>query len=131
MINSQRYTREIPRRYRLEAVKFRNSGNVSFARRLVDPETGDREYDTITMKGTGKILSYTIIHITADDYGKLTPFPVAIIETDEGARLTAMVTDTTPEELKIGAKVELIFRKIGENGHTGIINYGYKAVITG
>ncbi len=131
MINSQRYTREIPKRYRLEAQRFVKSGTVTLPRRFVDPETGDKEIEPVKLKGTGTILTYTVVHIPADDYSHLAPFPVAIIETDEGARLTAMVTESKPEELKIGAKVELVFRKIGENGHTGIINYGYKARIIG
>jgi uncharacterized OB-fold protein len=97
--------------------------------RYICPETGDRESEKITLKGTGTILSYTIIHIAADQYAKQTPFPIAIIETDEGARLTAQVVDCTEDEIKIGARVELIFRKIMEEGDAGIINYGYKAIL--
>ena len=128
MAISPRYSREIPHRFRLEAQKFK-SGNVYLPTRYICPETGEKEFEKITLKGTGKILSYTIIHIASDEYAKQTPFPVAIIETDEGARLTAQVVDCKPEELKIGAKVELIFRKIMEEGDSGIINYGYKAII--
>ena len=62
MANSQRYTREIPHRYRLEAQKF-NSGYVSLPTRYIDPFTGERKSESIKLKGTGTILSYTIIHI--------------------------------------------------------------------
>jgi len=128
MAISPRYSREIPHRYRLEATKFK-SGKVYLPTRYICPETGDREFEKITLKGTGTILSYTIIHIASDDYAKQTPFPIAIIETDEGARLTAQVVDCTEDEMKIGARVELIFRKIMEEGDAGIINYGYKAIL--
>ncbi|MDQ1265374.1 MAG: uncharacterized protein QG635_524 [Bacteroidota bacterium] len=129
MAISPRYTREIPHRYRLEAQKFNKSGFVTLANRYVDPENGDREYENITLKGTGKILTYTVVHIAADAYARTTPFVVAIIETDEGARLTAQVVDCSIDEVKTGAPVELIFRKITEEGASGIINYGYKAVL--
>ncbi len=128
MANSQRYTREIPHRYRLEAQKFK-SGFVSLSRRYVDPETGEQEYEKIILKGTGTILTYTVIYVSADAFSKQTPFVIAIIETDEGARLTAQVVDCEPEEVRIGARVELVFRKIINEGHSGIINYGYKAVL--
>ncbi|MFP4527992.1 MAG: Zn-ribbon domain-containing OB-fold protein [Candidatus Kapaibacterium sp.] len=128
MANSQRYTREIPHRYRLEAQKF-DSGYVTLPRRYIDPTSGSTKYETIKLKGTGKILSFTIINIAADQFAKQTPFPVAIIETDEGARLTAQVVDCQPEDVKIGAKVELVFRKLIEEGGSGIINYGYKAIL--
>jgi uncharacterized OB-fold protein len=128
MANSQRYHREIGHRYRLEAQKF-DSGYVTLARRYIDPTTGSKNYEDITLSGEGTILTYTIIHIPADAYANAAPFPIAIIETDEGARLTAQVIDCPHEDVKIGARVKLVFRKIMEEGHSGIINYGYKAVL--
>ncbi|MCE5304410.1 MAG: OB-fold domain-containing protein [Chloroherpetonaceae bacterium] len=128
MANSQRYTREIPHRFRFEGQKFRD-GYVTLANRYVSPETGSKEFESINISKKGKILSYTIIRTPANDYKLLSPYAVAIIETSDGARLTAMVTDSKFEDIKIGADVELVFRKIKEEGHSGIINYGYKAVI--
>ena len=128
MANSQRYHREIRHRYRLEAQKF-DSGYVTLPRRYIDPTSGSKKYEDITLKGEGTILTYTIVHIPADDYGHEAPFPIAIIETDEGARLTAQVVDCEHSDIKIGGRVKLIFRKIMEEGHSGIINYGYKALL--
>ena len=128
MANSQRYTREIPHRYRLEAQKFK-SGYVTLPRRYIDPTDGGKEFENIKLSGYGTILSYTIVHIPADTYSDYAPFPVAVIETEEGARLTAQVVDCRHEDVKTGAKVKLVFRKIMEEGHSGIINYGYKAVL--
>jgi hypothetical protein len=128
MANSQRYTREIPHRYRLEAQKF-DSGYVSLPRRYIDPTSGSKNYENIKLSGSGKILSYTIINIAADQFAKNAPYPVAVIETDEGARLTAQVVDCDPGDVKIGARVQLGFRKIVEEGESGIINYGYKALL--
>lgn len=129
MANSQRYTREIPHRYRLEAQRFKKSGYISLPNRYIDPTNGEREFDVIQLSGKGKIVSYTIIYIAADAFSKQTPFAVAVIETEEGARLTAQVVDCNFEDLKIGANVELVFRKICEEGASGIINYAYKAIL--
>jgi len=128
MANSQRYHREIRHRYRLEAQKF-DSGYVTLARRYVDPTSGSKNYENIKLSGEGTILTYTIINIPADDYSQYPPFPIAIIETVEGARLTAQIVDCNNDDVKIGAKVKLVFRKIMEEGHSGIINYGYKAIL--
>lgn len=129
MAISPRYHREVPHRYRLEAQRFTKSGFVTLANRYVDPENGEREFENINLKGTGTILSYTTIFIASNEYSFQKPYVVAIIETDEGARLTAMVADCNPEDVKTGAKVELVFRKIMEEGNSGIINYGYKAIL--
>jgi hypothetical protein len=128
MADSARYHREKFHRYALEAQKF-DSGYVSLPNRYIDPNSGSRTYEKINLKGTGTILSYTIIHIASNQFSHSTPYPVAIIETDEGARITAMVTDCDINDVKIGARVELVFRKIMEEGESGIINYGYKAVL--
>ncbi len=128
MANSQRYTREIPHRFRLEAQKFED-GFVTLPRRYVSPKTGTKNYETILLKGEGKILSYTIIYISANAFSLQTPFPIAIIETDEGARLTAQVVDCDIKDVKIGARVKFVLRKIAEEGESGIINYAYKAVL--
>lgn len=129
MAISPRYTREIPQRYRLEAQKFNKSGYVTLAKRYVDPENGDRQFVPLTLKGTGTIISYTVVYIASDQFSRETPFAVAIIETDEGCRLTAQVVDCKLEDVKTGAKVQLVFRKIQEEGASGIINYGYKAIL--
>ncbi len=124
-----RYTREIPQRYRLEAGKCKNCGAVAFPPRLVCPECGHREFETLRLKPEGKILAYTVIHVAADAFGTQTPFPVAVIETDEGARLTAQVVDCRPEDVAIGKKVHLMLRRIQKEGHAGILQYGYKAIL--
>jgi len=128
MANSQRYTREIPHRYRLEAQKF-DDGYVTLPNRYISPISGSKNYEKITLKGTGTILTYTIVYIAADAFSKQTPFPVAVIETDEGARLTAQIVDCNIEDVKIGAKVEFVLRKMTEEGESGIINYSYKAIL--
>jgi hypothetical protein len=56
------------------------------------------------------------------------PFAVAVIEMDDGPRLTAQVADYKEGQLKIGQKVKLEFRRINADGEAGVINYGYKAV---
>ena len=128
MANSQRYTREIPHRFRFEGQKF-SDGFITLANRYISPESGTKDFQKVNLSTKGKILSYTIIRTPSDEYKLLSPYAVAIIETTDGARLTAMITDTPFEDVQIGANVELVFRKIKEEGHSGIINYGYKAIV--
>jgi uncharacterized OB-fold protein len=51
------------------------------------------------------------------------------VELENGVRITTQVVDCDPEKLEIGNSVKLIFRKIQKEGKTGIILYGYKAVL--
>jgi uncharacterized OB-fold protein len=54
------------------------------------------------------------------------PYAVGIIELDEGAKITAQIVDCDVNELNIGDEVEVVFRKIREDGKEGVISYGYK-----
>ncbi|MBI3193738.1 MAG: Zn-ribbon domain-containing OB-fold protein [Ignavibacteriae bacterium] len=124
-----RYHREIPQRYRLEAAKCSSCGNISFPPRLVCPECKARKFETIKLNDEGKLITYTVIRVASDKFSKETPFAVGIVELNDGVRLTTQIADAEPEELSIGQKVRLVFRRIQEDGKAGILCYGYKAVI--
>ena len=80
----------------------------------------------VKLKGKGKIVTYSIIHEAPEEFEGQEPYPIAIIELDEGPRITAQIVDCKIEDVKIGMKVESTFRKIQEDGYIGAIYYGYK-----
>lgn len=124
-----KYWREIPQRYRLEAKKCKKCNYISFPPRLICPECGNRSMEDYILKDTGKILTYTTIEIGPSEFSDQVPYSVAIIELDDGVRITSQVADSSPDRLKVGGKVRLEFRKIQQDGKAGVIKYGYKAVL--
>ena len=78
------------------------------------------------LQGKGTVVSYTIIHVGPENFEEQVPYPIAIVELDEGPRLTAQIVDCDINEVKIGMRVESTFRRIQEEGYTGAIYYGYK-----
>ncbi|MDG6229595.1 MAG: Zn-ribbon domain-containing OB-fold protein, partial [Candidatus Thermoplasmatota archaeon] len=80
----------------------------------------------IKLSGKGEVFTYTIIHVGPDDFEEQVPYPIAIIQLDEGPRVTAQIVDCSVEDVHIGMKVESVFRKIQEDGSVGAIYYGYK-----
>ena len=126
---SPRYHREVPQRYRLEAGKCKQCVNISFPPRLVCPKCKSKSFETVKLSREGKILTFTIIRVGPDKFSKETPYAVAIIELNDGVRLSAQVTDCDVNKVEIGAKVKLIFRKIQDEGKSGLHCYGYKAVL--
>ena len=132
---SPRYHREIPQRYRLEASKCKQCGHISFPPRLICPKCKSKTFETVQLNREGKILTFTIIRVGPDKFSKETPYVVAIIELSEGrsandgVRLTAQVADCDIDKVAIGDKVKLVFRKIQDEGKSGLHCYGYKAVL--
>lgn len=123
-----KYWREIPRLYRMEAGQCRKCKNIQFPSRMICPECGAQKFDMIRLSGKGKLITFTIIHVAPDGFTDQLPYAVGIIEMDEGIRVLAQVTDCHPEELKIGDRLLAKFRRIREEGKSGIIMYGYKFV---
>ena len=54
------------------------------------------------------------------------PYVLAIVELDDGPRLTTQIVDCKPEEVNMGDEVELTFRRIGSDNEDGVIYYGFK-----
>ena len=76
--------------------------------------------------GTGQIVACTVVYQPQQGYEMHGPYPMAMIEMDEGARITAQIVDVAPEMVKRGMRVEAVFRKLGEDSESGIIYYGTK-----
>lgn len=123
-----RHWRETPERYRMEAGKCKKCGKILFPQRLICPACGSKEFEIINLSGKGKLLTYTIIRIAPPGFGDMVPYAVGIVELDEGVNLLAQIVDVESSTLKIGDRVTSQFRRIQEEGNTGMLMYGYKFV---
>ena len=122
------YWRETPQRYRYEGNRCPKDGTIYFPPRLVrDPWSGCK-LEPCNIATTGKLLTYTIIHIAPDEFRDEAPYVLGICEMDDGARITAQVADCPHEQVKTGLRVRIEFRKIQTDGEDGILMYGYKVV---
>jgi uncharacterized OB-fold protein len=61
------------------------------------------------LKGAGKLLSYSIVYVSTQEYQSQTPYAVGIVELDEGARLSGVVRNVKHEDLKIGMNLAVDF----------------------
>jgi uncharacterized OB-fold protein len=123
-----KYWREIPSRYRMEAGRCIECQMISFPKRLICPECGSREFETINLSGKGSLVTYTITRVAPVGFADQVPYAVGIVELDEGIRIMAQITDCELDKLKTGNRLIAKFRRINEDGNTGVIMYGYKFV---
>lgn len=127
MSNTVRVWRHIQQRYNLIGSKCTNCGRVFFPPRVICPDCRRKgNIEDIKFSGKGKIYTYSIVRSPASDFKIEAPYAVAIIELEEGAKLTAQLVDTDIDNISIGDPVEMVFRKISEDGDDGVISYGYK-----
>lgn len=78
------------------------------------------------MSGKGTVYSYSTLYDPPEDFKKNAPYTVAIIQLNEGPRITAQLTDVDNKDIFIGMPVEMSFRILREQGKKGPIDYGTK-----
>ncbi|MBZ0264986.1 Zn-ribbon domain-containing OB-fold protein [bacterium] len=123
-----RVWREQPQRYRMIGNKDKATGKVYFPPRQAVPGNLNPEMEEFNLSGTGEVVACTVIRVAPTPFTDLAPYGLAVIETPDGVKLTAQITDVPVEDVKIGLKVKFEFRRIFEDNDASVIYYGYKAV---
>ena len=114
-------------RYNLVGSECKNCGQKFFPPRNICPDCRRKsKIEAFKFSGGGEIFSYTVIRAAPTGFEYQKPYVVAVVELEEGAKCTAQIVDCKPEDVKIGQKVEKVFRKIMADDDSGIIRYGYK-----
>ncbi len=114
-------------RYKLRGYKCTKCNATYFEKKGLCP-CGNLDFTEIDFSGKGKIVAFTQIHSGPEAFESQTPYNVAVIDLEEGARIEAQVSDCKYEDLKIGMGVEAVFRKFYKSGEKGVIHYGTKFV---
>ncbi len=71
--------------------------------------------------------SYTHMASAPAGFEEQAPYTIALVKLMEGPMVTAQLTDLGDEPVRIGMPVEMVTRKIRNDGdERGIIVYGYK-----
>lgn len=123
-----RIWREKGQRYRLEAGKCKTCGYIAFPPRLICPECGAREFETIILPDTGKLLTYTVIRVAPSQFTDEAPYAVGIAELTNGVKLMAQLVDCEVNNIKVGMEIKIEFRRIQTHDTHGVLSYGYKFV---
>jgi len=63
----------------------------------------------IELEGSGKLLSYTVIHIAPTQFQSLAPYGVGIVELKNGLRLLGMIRGVGLEKIKVGMELKVDF----------------------
>ncbi|MBC7232492.1 MAG: Zn-ribbon domain-containing OB-fold protein [Chloroflexi bacterium] len=125
-MNVPRYWRSERTRYGLVGEICRSCGKPIFPPRDVCPHCTDEGQDVHPFGGKGQVYSFSTVYDAPAGYTEYQPYTVALIKLDEGPLVTAQLTDVDNEAVHIGMPVEMVTRKIKEEGENGLIIYGYK-----
>ena len=125
---------EIPRHWRLRQQRYGLVGEACphceakiFPPRDICPSCGQEAKTLYAFSGKGEVYSYTTIYEAPAGYDENAPYTVALVKLNEGPLVTAQLTDLGDQPIKIGMPVEMVTRKLRQDGdERGMLVYGYK-----
>ena len=123
--------REIPGRYNLKGTKCGNCGKLFFPERSFCPvcrRASMGKMEPYYVSRTGKVFSFSVVHEAPESNSLQKPYVVAMVETDDGVKITAQLVDVEFDKVSIGMPVRAVLRKLDADGESGVIRYGYKFV---
>jgi len=95
---------------RLSGLKCGSCGEVSAQPRLICAKCGGNRLETMELKGSGAIQTFTVNYVAAEGRESEVPYIVVIVELDEGPWIMGNLAGIKPEEAGMsimGKKVRL------------------------
>jgi len=94
---------------RLMAAKCNNCQTVLLPPKPMCTNCFSDNLQWIEIKGTGKLLSYTIIHVAPEQFQSMVPYIVGIVEFEAGLCLPGIVREVPADQIKIGMNLKIGF----------------------
>jgi uncharacterized OB-fold protein len=113
-------------RYQLIGNRCLHCGAKFFPPRQVCGECRSTEFVSFQFCGRGEVYSYTTLRQAPAGFEAQMPYAVGMIRLDEGPLVEAQLADVSTDDLRVGLRVEMVTRKLREEGEAGLIIYGYK-----
>lgn len=75
-----------------------------------------KEFEWVELPGTGRLLTYTVIHVAPPQFQGMAPYAVGIVQLDNGVKIPGIIRDVPFEQLRVGMALKIDYE---ENASTG------------
>src|SRR5262249_28217015 len=104
------------KRHELVVQRCGACGLLRFPPREVCSSCWSREASWTRVSGKGRVYSFYLMHqVYHPGFANDVPYPVAVVELDEGARMMTNLVDCAPGDIRIGMPVEVTFEERSED----------------
>jgi uncharacterized OB-fold protein len=106
---------------RLTGIRCARCGALALPPKEFCPTCQQRQWEAVSLSGTGTVTSFTVIRIPPRGHAADAPYAVAVVRLEEGVSLLGRVVDIPLESLKTGLPVK--FRPLVTGTQT-LIGFG-------
>ena len=96
---------------RLLGAKCLKCGKTQLPPRPLCSNCLSKDFEWCEIPVSGKLLTYTIIHIAPTQFQPMAPYATGIVQFDDGSRLPGMIKGVALEEIKVGMRLSVDFEK--------------------
>lgn len=94
---------------KLMAAKCKKCGTILLPPRPMCTKCFSSDLEWVELKNKGKLLTYTVIHVSSKQFESLIPYAVGIVKLGDGPKLPGMIQDVEPEKISVGMSLEVDF----------------------
>ncbi|MGQ9459804.1 MAG: Zn-ribbon domain-containing OB-fold protein [Candidatus Bathyarchaeaceae archaeon] len=94
---------------KLMAAKCNKCGALLLPPKPLCTKCFSTDFEWVKLSGKGKLLSYTVIHISPPQFESMAPYIVGIVKLEEGLRLPGMIRSVEPEKIRVGMTLTVDF----------------------
>jgi len=94
---------------KLMAAKCSKCETVLLPPRPVCTKCLSTDFRWVELERKGKLLSYTVIHVSPVQFQSMAPYTVGIVELKAGPHLPGMIRGVEPEKIRVGMDLRVDF----------------------
>ena len=100
---------------RLMAAKCLKCGKIHLPPRPLCDNCLGQEFEWVSVSGTGRLVTYTVIHVAPEQFQALTPYAVGIVQLEGGLKIPGMINGVTQAQDEDWHEVNVGFRFMQHN----------------
>ncbi|MEM3616698.1 MAG: Zn-ribbon domain-containing OB-fold protein [Candidatus Bathyarchaeia archaeon] len=91
--------------------KCRKCGKIHLPPRPLCDKCLSTEFEWVKMPKTGKLLTYTIIHVAPTQFQNMAPYAVGIIQLENGVKIPGMIRNVPLDKIRVGMPLKMEFEE--------------------
>ena len=118
--------RKFNNRYKVTGVQCKHCNKIFYPPVEYCFRCGKSDFIPREFESHAKLISWSAVYAAQEGFEGSLPYIVAIVEIEEGEKITTQIVDISEDELEYGMDLVPVFRKVYAAGEEGIIHYGVK-----
>lgn len=94
---------------KLMAAKCKKCATMLLPPRPMCTKCFSSDLEWVELRNKGKLLTYTVIHVSPKQFESLIPYTVGIVKLEDGPKLPGMIQGVEPEKISVGMDLKFDF----------------------